>query len=393
VADSRTVVIVGAGLAGAKAAETLREEGFEGRVVLVGEESRDPYERPPLSKSFLLGQSALEDAQVHPGAFYAAHDISLLRGVSATGLDVAAHRVTLDDGSALSYDRLLLATGAVPRRPPIEGIDLPGVHLLRTAADADALRSAIAAGGSVAIVGAGWIGCEVAAAARTLGAEVTLIERDDAPLGAVLGPELGGMFAELHRNRGVDVRTGAGVERFVGSAAVEGVALAGGTVVPAATVVVGVGIAPAVALAEAAGLLVDNGVVVDELLRTSADDVFAAGDVANARHPRYGRHVRVEHWANALHQGPAAARSMLGRGEPFARLPYFFSDQYDVGMEYAGLHSSSDRVVIEGGLDAAGLQALWLDREGHVTAGLHVNRWDEGIEPIKRLIESGAVAA
>ena len=383
---SDTFVIVGAGLAGAKAAETLREEGFEGRVVLVGAEPELPYERPPLSKKYLTGDAEREDAHVHPPAFYEEQGIELVSGALATGLDVEAHRVGLADARSLEYDRLLIATGAVPRRPPIDGIDRDGVLVLRTLADADALRRRLAGGGPVAIVGAGWIGCEVAAAARTLGAEVTLIEQAAVPLERVLGPQLGAMYADVHRDHGVRLLTGRGVARIG-----DGVRLDDGEVVAAETVVVGVGVAPDTRLAAAGGLSVDDGILADEHLRTSAPDVFAAGDAANALHPRYGRHVRVEHWANALNQGVAAARSMLGRGEPYARLPYFFSDQYDVGMEYVGLHDpAADRLVVEGSVEERRFQAFWVDRDGSVTAGMHVNEWDRGIEPVKRVVEAGA---
>ena len=387
---SDTFVIVGAGLAGAKAAETLREEGFEGRVVLIGDEPELPYERPPLSKKYLKGEAAREDAQVHPAAFYAERDIELLPGARATGLDVEEHRVSLADSRSLEYARLLIATGSVPRRPPIDGIDRRGVHVLRTVADADALRARIEPGTRVAIIGAGWIGCEVAAASRELGAEVTLIEQAATPLEAVLGRELGALYAAAHRAQGVQLLTEARVEHIGGGERVEHVRLAGGRTVPSDVVVVGVGIAPDTRLAEAGNLDVDNGIVADEHLRTGAPDVFAAGDVANAFHPRYGRHVRVEHWANALNQGVAAAKSMLDRGEPYARLPYFYSDQYDVGMEYAGLHDPADRLVLRGATSDEHLRAFWVGPDGRVTAGMHVNEWD-AIEPIKQLIESDAV--
>jgi 3-phenylpropionate/trans-cinnamate dioxygenase ferredoxin reductase component len=385
---TETFVIVGGGLAGAKAAETLREEGFAGRVVLIGDESELPYERPPLSKGYLLGSAAREEALVHPGEFYAEQDIEVLSGVAATAVDVVEHRLALADGRQLSYDRLLLATGAVPRRPPIPGIDLDGVHTLRALRDSDALREAFARQGTVVIVGAGWIGCEVAAAARNHGAEVVLIGRAETPLQAVLGTELGAWFGDLHARHGVRVLTGTRVEGFEGDGRVRAVRLAGEDPIACDTVVVGVGVAPDTRLAAAAGLTVDDGITVDEHLHTSAAHVFAAGDVANAFHPQYGRHLRVEHWANALHQGPVAARSMLGAGEAYDRLPYFFSDQYDVGMEYIGLHGPTDTLVVRGSLSDATFQAFWLDAEQRVTAGMHVNQWDT-IEEIERLIRTG----
>jgi 3-phenylpropionate/trans-cinnamate dioxygenase ferredoxin reductase subunit len=388
VADRKTFVIVGAGMAGAKAAETLREEGFDGRILLAGAERERPYERPPLSKGYLLGDSPREDGNVHPDDFYREHDIELEQGTAVTALDLDAHAVTREDGRTVPFDRLLIATGAVPRRPPIDGSQLEGVYVLRTLADADALRARLAGGGALAVIGAGWIGCEVAAAARSHGCEVTLVEQAAAPLEGILGSQLGGFFADVHREQGVRLETRARVERIEGRSRAEGVLLADGTRVACDTVVLGVGVTPETRLAEAAGLPVDNGILVDEHLRTRHPDVLAAGDVANAWRPRYGRRVRVEHWANALEQGPAAARSMLGHDEPFDALPYFFTDQYDVGMEYVGLHSPSDRLVIRGRPEERRLHAFWLGPDGHITAGMHVNEWDS-IEPIKQLVDSG----
>jgi 3-phenylpropionate/trans-cinnamate dioxygenase ferredoxin reductase component len=383
VPDPKTVVIVGGGLAGASAAAALREEGFDGRVVVIAAEPQLPYERPPLSKSYLAGNSTLEDARAHPDGFYAEHDIEVLTGTEAVGLDVAARRVALAGGDELGYDRLLLATGAVPRRPPIEGADGEHVHLLRTVADSDALHAAAGGGGRLAIVGAGWIGCEVAASARGLGAEVTLIEQAAAPLERVMGRRLGDFFADLHRGHGVDLRLGAGV------AAIEdggrGVRLSDGERIGCDAVLLAVGVAPATALAEAAGLDLDNGVVTSELLETSAAGVYAAGDVASALHPVYGRHVRVEHWDNAKAQGAAAGRSMLGTGEPYAKLPYFFTDQYDLGMEYVGLHGPEDELVLRGSLEEQRFQAFWTAADGTVTAGMHVNDWD-AIGPIREIV-------
>jgi 3-phenylpropionate/trans-cinnamate dioxygenase ferredoxin reductase subunit len=376
--NAETFVIVGAGLAGAKAAETLRDEGFEGRLLLVGDEAELPYERPPLSKQYLLGEAPRDGAHVHPREFYAERQIDLVAG-TATELDAVEHRLALDDGRVLPYDRLLIATGATARRPPIPGIER--AHTLRSLPDSDALRAAFAEGGTVAVIGAGWIGCEVAAAARTLGCEVVLIEQGATPLETVLGRELGALFADLHRENGVRLLSEARVDAIEEA----GVRLADGTTIACDTVIVGVGVAPNTAVAT--GLAVEDGNVVDEHLRASAPDVFAAGDVASALHPRYGRHVRVEHWANALHQGPAAARSMLDRGEPYTRLPYFFSDQYDLGMEYVGLHAPGDRVVIRRPGEELRLQAFWVDADDRVTAGMHINDWDT-IEAIERQIGS-----
>ena len=384
--DRTTFVIVGGGLAGAKAAESLRAEGFDGRLVLVGAEAELPYERPPLSKSYLAGETTLAHAHVHDRAFYDEHDVELVTGRAAATLDPGARELGLADGATLRYDRLLIATGAVPRRPPIDGADRDGVHVLRTVADADRLRAVIERRGRVAVIGAGWIGSEVAATARSRGADVTLIERAGTPLEHVLGRQLGEFFADLHRTHGVELLTGARVERIE-----EGmkVVLAGGDVVEVDAVVLGVGVAPATSLAEAGGLLVDGGVVTDEHLRTSANGVFAAGDVAAAHHPRYDRRVRVEHWANAADQGAAAARSMLDRGDAFTKVPFFFSDQYDLGMEYFGLHDPGDRLVIRGNTDAGRFQAFWIGDDGRLTAGMHANDWDAS-GSIRELVERGA---
>ncbi|MGH3657823.1 MAG: NAD(P)/FAD-dependent oxidoreductase, partial [Micromonosporaceae bacterium] len=329
-------LVAGAGLAGAKAVETLREEGYDGPVALVGEETERPYERPPLSKGFLLGEDPRPKLYVHDEAWYGEHDVELIRGHRVTEVDLAGHTVTLDSGEHLGYRKLLLATGAAPRPLDVPGNDLDGVHQLRRLGDAEALRKAFTDGGPVVVVGAGWIGLETAAAARTYGCPVTVVEPRPTPLYGVLGPEVGGLFADLHRRHGVDLRVGRTVSGIRGSDRVTSVVLDDGTELPSATVIAGVGVRPRTELAERAGLDVDNGIVVDASLRTADPDVYAAGDVANAHHPFYGRTIRVEHWANALNSGPAAARSMLGREVSYDPLPYFFTDQYDVGMEFSG---------------------------------------------------------
>jgi NADPH-dependent 2,4-dienoyl-CoA reductase/sulfur reductase-like enzyme len=382
-----TYVLIGGGLAGAKAAETLRAEGFGGRVVLVGEEAEAPYERPPLSKGYLLGSDEREKARVHEPGWYEAHDVDLRIGVRAVGLDPAARRVDLDAGEPLSYDRLLLATGSSARRLPVPGADLQGVQYLRALPDADGLLAELRQGGRrVVVVGGGWIGLEVSAAARTYGNDVTVVEPQPTPLYAVLGPAMGEVFGRLHREHGVDLRTGTGVQAFVGSGTVSGVRTDTGEEIPADVVLVGVGAVPNTGLAEDGGLRVDHGIVTDAALRTSAPDVFAAGDVASAFHPLYARHVRVEHWANALNQGPAAARSMLGQDVAYDRVPYFFTDQYDLGMEYSGLGGPGDTVVCRGNPDDGEFIGFWLDG-GRVTAGMNVNVWDV-TDPIQALVRS-----
>ncbi|MEU8117210.1 FAD-dependent oxidoreductase [Spirillospora sp. NPDC049024] len=385
-----TFVIAGAGLAGAKAAETLREEGFSGRVLLVGEEIERPYERPPLSKGYLLDKEPREKAHVHEADWYDKHDVELRTGTSVASIDRGAHQVRLSTGEPVSYDRLLLATGASPRRLDVPGSKLQGIHYLRTMADSAALKQALAPGGRrVVVAGAGWIGLETAAAARAHGNEVTVIEPEPVPLHAAVGPELGGMFADLHRENGAVLRMDEGVAGFWGAGQVSAVVTSGGAEVPADVVVVGIGVRPNSGLAERAGLEVSDGILVDQSLRTSDPDVYAAGDVANAYNPLLGRRIRVEHWANALNGGPAAARAMLGRDVVYDRVPYFFSDQYDLGMEMSGVAAPGeyDEVVYRGDVPGREFVAFWLS-EGRVVAGMNVNVWDVTGD-VQALIRSG----
>jgi NADPH-dependent 2,4-dienoyl-CoA reductase/sulfur reductase-like enzyme len=373
-----TFVIVGASMAGAKAAETLREEGFSGGIVLLGEEQERPYERPPLSKGFLLGKEEKASVYIHEETWYADNDVDLRLGVTATSLDVGSRQVGLADGGTVGYDRLLLATGAAPRRLSVPGADLEGVVYLRRVGDSERLAGALHGGGRVVVVGAGWIGLEVTAAAREFGCEVTVVEPEPGALHRHVGPELGAMFADLHREHGVVFRFGESVTELRGSGGkVVSASTSAGAELEADLVVVGIGAVPATRLAADAGLDVANGVIADRGLRTSAHEVFAAGDVANAFHPLYGKHVRVEHWANALNGGPAAARSMLGQGISYDAVPYFFSDQYDLGMETAGLPEpgSYDQIVYRGDREAREFIAFWLSG-GAVVAGMNVNVWD-----------------
>jgi 3-phenylpropionate/trans-cinnamate dioxygenase ferredoxin reductase subunit len=387
--QDQTFAIAGASLAGAKAAETLRAEGFEGRVVLIGAERELPYERPPLSKDYLRGESEREGARVHDAGYYDEHRIELMLGRTVEQVDAGARELALDGGERLRFDALLLATGSEPRRLPVPGADLDGVHYLRTVGDSDALRARLDGGGSVVVVGAGWIGAEVAASARQKGLDVTVIEPTSVPLERVLGPELGAIYRDIHTDHGVRMELGTGVEALEGAGRVERVRAGDGRTFDCDFAVVGVGVQPRVGLAEAAGLAVDNGVLVDASLATSAPGIYAAGDVANAEHPFYGHRIRVEHWANALNQAPAAAKSMLGQPVSYDTLPYFFSDQYDVGMEYAGYAAEWDRVVFRG--DPAGREfiAFWV-KDGRVLAGMNVNVWDV-VDDIQALIRSRAV--
>jgi 3-phenylpropionate/trans-cinnamate dioxygenase ferredoxin reductase subunit len=394
-ADQRTFVIVGASLAGAKAAETLRAEGFTGRLVVIGEETERPYERPPLSKGYLLGKDPRERAFVHDEAWYAENDVELWLGRRATMLDRSAHTVTVDGGQPLRYDKLLLATGSRVRRLDLPGADLSGVRCLRTIEESDALLAALRGGARVVVVGAGWIGLEVAAAARQHGCVVTVVEIDSLPLRRVLGDEVAAVYRDLHVAHGVDFRFDAGVREFGGLRdRLASVVLDDDTEVPADLAVVGVGIRPNTELAEAAGLEVDNGVVTDAALRTADPDVYACGDVASSFNPLVGRRIRVEHWANALNGGKAAGASMLGREVVYDRVPYFYSDQYDLGMEYSGYAPPGgyDSVVFRGDPSvvdgrAPEFVAFWV-AGGRVVAGMNVNVWDVQ-DQIQALVRAG----
>ena len=383
-----TFVIVGAGLAGAKAAETLRAEGFDGRLLLLGEEAERPYERPPLSKGYLRGETDRDSLYVHPEGFYAAHGIELRTSTPVRSIDPVGHRLELASGEQIGYERLLLATGATPRRLPLPGADLAGVQYLRTRSDADALAAAAAHAEHVVVVGTGWIGSEAAASLRQLGREVTLVGPDTAPLVRVLGPEVGGVYRDLHADHGVRLALGTRVAALRGHGRVEAVVTSDGRTIEGDLVLVGAGAVPRTELAEAAGLPVRNGILVNEQLEVvGAAGVYAAGDVAAAWHPRYQSYLHVEHWANARNQGPAAARNMLGRSLPYARLPYFYSDQYDLSMEYSGLATTWDRVVVRGDLAARTFIAFWL-KDQRVIAGMNANVWDV-TESIQTLIRSG----
>ncbi len=387
-ATDQTFVIVGASLAGAKAAETLRAEGFDGRLVLIGEEAERPYERPMLSKEYLRGEKPAAKLYVHDEGFYADNGIELMTGTRVQSLDPGAHEITLAGGARMSYSRLLLSTGAAPRRLPLPGADLPGVAYLRAMGESDALRAAITAASRVVVIGAGWIGSEVAASARHLGAEVAIVAPEAVPLVRVLGPEVGGVYRDLHAGHGVDLHLSTQIEAIVGDGAASGVRTTDGVVIEGDLVVVGVGVTPRVELAKLAGLTVENGIVVDEFLATSVPDVFAAGDVAATWNTRYNKRIRMEHWANALNQGPVAARNMLGQHTAYEKLPYFYSDQYDLGMEYNGYAVEWDRVVLRG--DRAGREflAFWL-KGGRVLAGMNANIWDQG-DDIKALVRGRA---
>ncbi|MFN8193786.1 MAG: FAD-dependent oxidoreductase [Nocardioidaceae bacterium] len=383
------VVIVGGGLAGAHAAETLREQGFDGRVTIVGAEPHLPYERPPLSKGLLLGSDEPDSVFVHDQQWYDDQRVTLRTGTRATAIHLDAREVALDDGTRLPYDRLLLATGAQPRHLPMADESGADIAYLRTLDDSRALLAGLS--GSLLVIGAGWIGLEVASAARQAGAEVTVVESAPAPLSAVLGPELADVVASLHREHGVDLRTSTGVESIEHADGRTVVRLSDGAELHPDRILVAIGAVPDDALAAAAGLATDKGVLVNAGLRTSDPHVWAAGDVAQHDHPTHGR-IRVEHWDTAIQHGKHAARGMLGDEAPYTQEPYFFTDQYDLGMEYVGNPGPDgyDEVVVRGDRESRVLTALWL-RRGTVVAGMHLNDWD-AIDPIRAWVGHEATA-
>ena len=382
--DAERIVIVGASLAGARAAEGAREAGFEGSIVLIGEEPERPYERPPLSKDYLRGEKD-DLSWVHEESFYLEQDIDLRTSTVVSRVDRSAKTVLIEGSEPEPWDRLLLATGCEPRRIDIPGSDLDGIHSLRTVADSAALGGQLGDGVRVVVVGAGWIGSEVAASARQKGCEVTLVEPQEVPLQSVLGTGIGEVYRDVHLEQGVDFKGGTSVEAFTGDAAVSGVKTTAGEI-PADLVVVGIGAEPRTGLAEAAGLELNNGVPVDAGLRTEAEGIYAAGDIANQFHPFFNDRIRVEHWANAQRQGFAAGQSMAGAEVIYDELPYFYSDQYEVGMEYVGHAADWDEVVIRGSREDREFIAFWL-RDGQIQAGMNVNIWDVS-ETIGELISS-----
>ncbi|MGF3056800.1 NAD(P)/FAD-dependent oxidoreductase [Microbacterium sp. YY-01] len=384
------IVVIGGGLAGAKTVEALRERGYTGTLTLVAAENRLPYERPSLSKTYLAGEGSFDDAVVLPRPWYAEHSVDLRLGVRATAVDSAARTVTLDDDTTLPYDRLVLATGSTPRMLPLRGVDAANVYSLRTVDDADAIRATFGDGQRLVLIGGGWIGLEVAAAARTAGSHVTVLERSELPLATVLGIEIAQVFADLHRSHGVDLRTNAHVDSIVtDSGRATGVRLEGGEVIDADAVIIGIGAIPNLELAESAGLALDNGVLVDASLRSSDSNIYAVGDIANEQHPVLHRRVRVEHWATALNQPATAADAIMGTEAAFSALPYFYTDQYDLGMEYSGYApaGSYDRVVVRGDLATREFIAFWLHNNA-VVAGMNVNVWDVN-ETIQDMIVRG----
>lgn len=370
---SETYVVVGASLTGGGAAATLRQEGFDGRVVLIGAESQPPYERPPLSKDYLRGESSFQSTLVQPPDFYGENGIETRFGVRATRVDAAEKVVELDGGESVAYDGLLIATGGRNRHFPIPGLELEGIYDLRTAVDCDRIRAQIAPGRKAVVVGMGFIGSEVAASLRQSGVEVAAVDRNKAPLHRVLGEEVGRVMEGVHRDHGATLIFEDTVAAFEGAGRVERVTTQGGRRIECDFAVVGLGIEPVTDLLAGTGVEIDNGIVVDEFCRTGVEGIYAAGDVANHYHPVFERRIRVEHWQNALNHGPAAARSMLGKGEPYDEVPWFWSDQYDFNLQYAGFHTEWDELVVRGSMEERNFVAFYR-KDGRVLAAVAANR-------------------
>ena len=366
-------VIVGANLAGGTAAITLREEGFDGEIVLIGAEPYLPYERPPLSKEYLQGVKPFEDALLKPSGFYQEHNIQTHLGTRAIRVDPSDHTVDLEGGGKVPYDKVLVATGVRNRRLRIPGADLEGVYDLRTVGDADRIRAMSRSGGRVVLVGMGFIGCEVAASLRYRGVEVVAIEPFKSPLYRVLGEEIGRVFTQLHRENGVQMFFEESVTAFEGTRHVQRVMTSAGRRIECDFVVVGVGVEPVTDLVIDSGVKIDNGIVVDEFCQTNIEGIYAAGDVANHFHPLFGRQVRVEHWQNAIHQGRAAARSMLGKRDPYSDVYWFWSDQYDCNVQYAGFHRGWDELAVRGNLEERNVVVFYM-QERRIAAVVAFNR-------------------
>jgi 3-phenylpropionate/trans-cinnamate dioxygenase ferredoxin reductase component len=384
--ESQSFVVIGAGHAGGRAVEAMRANGFEGAIHLIGAEQMAPYERPPLSKEMLL-DSGVDCPPMHPAEFYADKDITLHLGVTATDIDSDIRVVKNSDGTQLSYDRLLLCGGGRVRQLDVPGADLANIHTLRTVQDSSAIEALLAPGNSIVVVGGGFIGLEVASAAKSRGCAVTVVEATDRLMGRALPPEIGEAFAALHRDHGVDVRLNTGVEKFTGDTAVREVVTTSGDSLPADGVVVGIGVDPDVALAQTGNLEVNNGVVVDEFCRTSDPDIYAAGDVTFHFNPLLGRHVRLESWQNTQNQAIAAAANMCGANEAFAEIPWFWSDQFGVNLQMSGAPDVWDDIAIRGDLaERDGI--IFQLNEGNLVGAISLNR-PRDMRFVKRLMTAG----
>ncbi len=383
----RTFVIVGAGHAGGRAAQAMRQYGFDGRILLIGEEPHVPYERPPLSKELIVTDAGLEKVRLHEAAWYAGNRIELIAGTAATELDAAAKTVGLADGRTIGFDGLMLTTGARVRTLPAPGAELDGVFYLRTIEDSETIRAHISAGTRVAVIGGGFIGLEIAGGAVKRGAEVAVLEAADRPMGRSVAPEVSEWFARMHRDRGVDLRLGISIAAIEGNGSATGVRLGDGSVVPAEIVVIGIGILPNVEIAQAAGLAVDNGIVVDDRGRTSHPDIYAAGDVANQPNAFTGRRLRLESYQNAQDQAAAVARNLCGADEAYEDSLWVWSDQHDVNLQMTGAPDNWDRLVWRGDPDEGRFTVFYM-ADGRIVAVNTVNNGRE-MRPARMMMESG----
>ena len=369
----KAYVIVGGSLTGATAAITLREEDPDASVTMIGAEGQPPYERPPLSKAYLRGEAPFDKALVRPAGFYAEHGIETMLGIRATRIDPSARFVELEDGRRVAFDALLIATGGRNRRLSIPGSELDGVYGLRSVEDADRIRAEMTPGRRAVVVGMGFIGSEVAASLRQKDLDVVAIEPAKTPLFRVLGQDVGQRLADLHRARGVRTIFEDTVTAFEGTGRVARILTKGGLRLDCDFVVAGIGIEPVVDLLDGTGVQVDNGVVVDQYCETTVSGIYAAGDVANHYHPVFERRIRVEHWQNAIRQGAAAARNMVGRAVPYDEIHWFWSDQYDANLQYAGFHTTWEALVVRGRLDSESFLAFYVN-DGRIDAVVGLNR-------------------
>lgn len=389
--EDRTFVIVGAGQAGGWTAKTLRDEGFAGRIVLLGDEAFPPYERPPLSKDALLGNAPVEKCYIWPPDTWDGLKVDFRPRTRVERIDRDRHEVVLVDDGTVRYDRLMLATGARPRALPVPGADLDGVHYLRAIPDTLAIRANLPQGGRALVVGGGWIGLEVAAALIKLGVEVVLVEVADRLCARAATPALSAWLLELHRDKGVDIRLGCGASAFEGNGKLARVVLTDGSAIETSLAVIGIGVVPNVELAQSCGLIVENGIKVDELCRTSDPDIFAAGDVTFHPNPFAGRHVRLESWENAQNQAIAGAKAMLDNGAPYAEVPWFWSDQYDANIQMIGIADSWDEEATRGD-PAAGQFITFHLRSGRICAAVAVNNGRD-LRFARRLMQMGKTVA
>ena len=383
----QTFVVIGAGQAGGWTAKTLRDEGFEGRVILIGDENFAPHERPPLSKEVLLGDAEKDVCLLWPPGTLEDADIELRLGLSVTAIDTDGRKLSLSDGETIGWNKLMIATGGRARTLPVDGADLDGVYTLRTIADAEAIRSRLISGAKVLVIGAGWIGLEVAAAARKRNARATVIELADRVCARALTQEMSDWVHALHVRHGVDIRLSAEFERFEGDGKLEQAILSDGTALPCDIAVVGIGLIPNTELAEQAGLAIDNGIVVDEHGQTSHPDIFAAGDVTNHPNPLLGRRVRLESWENAQNQAINAAKAVLGTFESYAEIPWFWSDQYDANIQMMGLPEDWDETAVRGSRDAGEFIEFYL-KDGEIQGAAAINN-PRDLRFTRRMMTSG----